>query len=218
MAGSNRLRLRSSPWRHSAQLWQENSNFGLFQFKATCLPRRRFLVRLALPGCLLVSLCRASSCTVLFLFLFRFSSCRYNVETEKEREKDSSLPPGDCRRSAFFVSYQEKIVEFLLSLISAKHRSRNRRRTEWLPQEMQETLPRSWLIKFSQGEFTFTRLFLRVEIIKSNITCNSCLICTTKYYIFRLNLYTNEIWYNENVRRYLVDYLSATFNPPKHTC
>lgn len=44
VAGSNRLRLRNSPWRHSAQLWQENSNFGLFQFKATCLPRRRLLV------------------------------------------------------------------------------------------------------------------------------------------------------------------------------
>lgn len=39
MAGSNRLRLRNIPWRHGAQLWQENSNFGLFQFKTTCLPR-----------------------------------------------------------------------------------------------------------------------------------------------------------------------------------
>lgn len=32
--------LETAPGGHDAQLWQENSNFGLFQFKATCLPRR----------------------------------------------------------------------------------------------------------------------------------------------------------------------------------
>lgn len=29
----------NQPGGHGARLWQENSNFGLFQFKATCLAR-----------------------------------------------------------------------------------------------------------------------------------------------------------------------------------
>lgn len=36
-SGTRGNRLRNRPRGHDVQVWQENSNFGLFQFKATCL-------------------------------------------------------------------------------------------------------------------------------------------------------------------------------------